>query len=423
MNRKKVQITKEFAGRLVLNAQLLDGRIKLTDGKEGISQTIDQLGYIQIDTISVIKRSHHHTLWTRRKDYSEAMLHELQSKERLIFEYWGRAMSYLPISDYRYCLPRMNNFQNPTHKWIRQRMDECNHLFEDVLKRIKNEGPLSSKDFSSSLGEKSGTWWNWKPAKVALELLFWRGDLMITERRNFQKIYDLTERVLPENCDITMPDDDELGQFFVRRALSALGVADEKEIQNYMQPETSRDSDFQAVSKEVILKSINDLLDTEDVIIVTLTEDQNKVHYALSESIKNVHMLEQTASDVYLLSPFDNLIIQRERIKRLFGFDYAVECYVPAVKRRYGYFVLPILWGDRFVGRLDPKADRKKKVLIVRNLVFEPEFMAYDAFLPLLVNKLKELARFNDCERVIFEKVSPEKKRKPLESLCLKNAI
>lgn len=119
----------------------------------------------------------------------------------------------------------------------------------------------------------------------------------------------------------------------------------------------------------------------------------------------------------------DNLIIQRERIKRLFGFDYAVECYVPAVKRRYGYFVLPILWGDRFVGRLDPKADRKKKVLIVRNLVFEPEFMAYDAFLPLLVNKLIELARFNDCERVIFEKVSPEEKRKPLESLCLKNAI
>ena len=417
---KNVQITKELARKLVLNAQLLDGRIKLAEGKEGIAQMIDRLGYVQIDTISAIKRSHHHTLWTRRDDYSEGMLHELQSKDRLIFEYWGRAMSYLPISDYRYCLPRMNNFQNPTHKWIRQRMDECHPLFEEVLRRIKNEGPLGAKDFAASLGKKSGTWWNWKPAKVALELLFWRGDLMITERRNFQKVYDLTERVLPENCDTTMPDDDELGQFFVRRAISALGVADDVEIKNYLQPETSRDSDFQAVSKEVLFKSLGDLLNSEDLVAVTLTDDQNKVHYALPESINNVHTLEQTAS-VYLLSPFDNLIIQRERIKRLFGFDYALECYVPAAKRRYGYFILPILWGDRFVGRLDPKADRKNNVLIVRNLVFEPELKDYDAFLPFFVNKLMELARFNNCERIIFEKVSPEGKRLPLESIYMAN--
>ncbi len=413
---KKINLSLKQARQIVLKAQLLDGRTALPSGKEGIAQTIDGLGYVQIDTISVIKRSHHHTLWIRRDDYDENMLHDLQAEDRLVFEYWTHAMSYLPMSDFRYSLPRMRNFKNPTSPWARHQWQKSGHLVESVLERIRKEGPLSSKDFASS-EKKGGTWWDWKPAKVALELLFWRGDLMITERQNFQKIYDLTERVLPDHIDTTMPNDDELGRFFVIRALSALGIAGQTDIQRYMQPGTARDSGLQIAGKNIIEKALRDLLDAKEVISVILEKNENTVYYALSDAFQNIIHQKETTDGVFLLSPFDNLIIQRQRTKRIFGFDYALECYVPVEKRKYGYFVLPILWGDRFVGRLDPKSDRKTKTLVVRSLVFEPSFKSFDTLLPLLAQRFVDFARFNGCEHIAFEKVSPKKYGAPLKRL------
>jgi len=404
---KKINLSLKQARQIVLKAQLLDGRAALLSGKEGIAQTIDGLGYVQIDTISVIKRSHHHTLWIRRGDYDERMLHDLQAEDRLVFEYWTHAMSYLPMSDFRYSLPRMRNFKNPTSPWARHQWQKSGHLIESVLERIRKEGPLSSKDFASS-EKKGGTWWDWKPAKVALELLFWRGDLMITERQNFQKIYDLTERVLPDHIDTTMPNDDEVGQFFVRRALSALGIAGQADVQKYMQPGTARDSDLQIAGKNLIENALHDLLDAREVIPVTLEANESAVYYALSGAIQNIVHQKETTDGVFFLSPFDNLIIQRQRTKRLFGFDYALECYVPVEKRKYGYFVMPILWRDRFVGRLDPKADRKTKTLVVKSLIFEPSFKSFDLLLPLLAKRFVDFAWFNGCEHIAFEKVSPK---------------
>jgi uncharacterized protein YcaQ len=404
---KKVPISLAMARRMALNAQLLDGQTNLATGKEGIAQTIETLGYVQIDTIAVIRRAHHHTLWTRRPDYRPKMLHELQAKDRRVFEYWGHAASYLPMSDYRYYLPRMRGFNDPKNKWEKQRLEKHGHLMDPVLERIRQEGPLTSKDFVPPPGTKRGTWWDWKPAKVALELLFWRGDLMITERRNFQRVYDLTERVLPDDIDTSLPDDDELGQFLVRRALSAYGLAQEKEIRDHIH----------AASSKVIAKALNDLVDAGEVIPLKIEADENADYYALPEAIEQSAQLEQGPRRVFLISPFDNLIIQRERTKRLFGFDYALECYLPAAKRKYGYFVLPILWDDSFVGRLDPKAERKKKTLIVRNLVFEPTFSAFDDFLPAFAEELVNFARFNQCDTIKLEQISPANIKQPLEHL------
>jgi len=418
---KQVKITSELARRLILHAQLLNGKTKLARGKDGIAQTIDRLGYIQIDTIAVIKRSHHHTLWTRRNDYKEEMLHHLQTIDRRIFEYWGHAMSYMPMSDYRFCLPRMRNFHNPTNKWIKNQLENCAPLLDQVLERIRKEGPLSSKDFKKSPENRGASWWNWKPAKVALEFLFWRGDLMVTHRHNFQKIYDLTERVLPGNIDTSMPDKDELGQYLVRRTLAAFGVAQERDILKYMQPDTARDSDFQIANRQVISKSLNDLMEAREVIPVTIEEESTE-YYALSEIIENVSHLKKASSHVYILSPFDNCIIQRARTKRMFGFEYTLECYVPADKRRYGYFVLPILWGDNFVGRLDSKANRKEKIFIIRNLVFESQFDSFDAFLLPFTKKLMALARFNNCDKIIFENITPKKITKEVKR-CTESAM
>lgn len=405
---------------MVLDAQLLNGKSKLPKAKEGVAQTIEKLGYIQIDTIAVIERVHHHTLWSRRADYKPEMLHELQVKDRRVFEYWGHAMSYLPMSDYRYYLPKMCNFENPKSKWAQFSLEKCSYLMQPVLERIRQEGPLSSKDFKPLPGTKQGNWWDWKPAKVALEMLLWKGDLMITERRNFQKVYDLTERVLPENIDTSIPTNDEIGQFLVRRALSAYGVAQEKEICNFLQPQADRDSDIQAASSDDISKSLHDFIDTGEVVPLKITGDNNANYYALSETISKSARFRKIRPRVFILSPFDNLIIQRQRIKNLFGFEYALECYVPAARRKFGYFTLPILWGENFVGRLDSKADRKKETFIVRKLALEPDLKTMDEFILFFANKLAEFARFNQCEKVKLEKVTPVKIKVNLERLLRK---
>jgi uncharacterized protein YcaQ len=413
----KNEISNNIARQLVLDSQLLDGSIHIGKMKEGIIQVIDRLGYVQIDTIAAVKRSHHHTLWTRVPNYNEELLNELQSKERRIFEYWGHAMSYLPMSDYRYSLPRMRNFRNPTHQWILQQTEKCAPLIKPIMQRIRVDGPLSAKDFTASSEKKGGAWWEWKPAKFALELLYWRGDLMISERQKFQKIYDLTERVLPHNIDTTMPREDELGQFFVRRALGALGIASEREIQKFMQPDTARDSDFQAVGREKITEALNNLIEKEEVTPIIITEFKDKVYYALSKVIENIDQINQLKKQVHFLSPFDNMIIQRDRTKQFFAFDYSLECYLPAPKRKYGYFVFPILWGANFVGRLDPKADRQKEKMMINNLYFETEMKDFDDFLPAFVNKLIAFARFNNCKNINVNNVIPGKVKAPLKSL------
>lgn len=402
-------ISLEMARRMALRAQMLDGRTSVPGGKEGIARTIEALGYVQIDTIAVVERAHHHTLWMRRPDYEPEMLDELQAQDRRVFEYWGHAASYLPMADYRFYLPRMDSFRAPVKSWEKYFIEKHEHLTGDVLERIQQEGPLSSKDFEPPPGTKRGDWWDWKPAKGALEVLFWRGELMVSERRNFQRVYDLTERVLPEDVDTRYPGDDELGHFLVRRALSAYGVAREKEIREHIH----------AADKDVISQSLADMLDASEVIPVEIKGLDGADYYALPEMVEQSAGLERQSLHVCLLSPFDNLIIQRERIKNLFGFDYTLECYLPAAKRKYGYYSLPILWGEQFVGRLDPKAERKKKVLTVRNLVFEPQFQVNDEFLAEFERALTDFMHFNQCQSVEFENVSPKKVLKPLRRLII----
>jgi len=414
---KKTKISSRQARRIVLSAQLLDGAAKLTKGKEGAAQTIEKLGYVQIDTIAVIERAHHHTLWSRRADYTPQILHELQAKDRRVFEYWGHAMSYLPMSDYRFFLPKMRNFENPKSSWAKKGLEKCGHLLKPVLERIRKEGPLSSKDFKPPPGTKRGNWWDWKPAKIALEMLFWRGDLMVTERRNFQKVYDLTERVLPGHVDTSIPGEDETGQFLVQRALSANGILQEKEILSFLQPNAGRDSDIRFANNNIILNSLHSLIGTDQVIPLKIAGENDADYYALSEIFKKSTKSGKRQSRVFILSPFDNLMIHRKRIKNLFGFNYSLECYVPASKRKFGYFTLSILWGENFAGRLDSKADRKKKTFIVRKLAFESTLKNLDVFLPAFAKKLADLARFNRCDRIQLMKVTPSKIKANLKCL------
>lgn len=394
------------ARKLILKQQF---GFQLYDEKTPLELTeeiFDRLGYVQIDTLAVVNRSHNHVLWTRNSGFDEGIVDILQSEKRKIFEYWAHAMAYLPIEDYRFYLPKMKSFENPKSKWFESHLKNGEKLLKPVLDRIKAEGPLSSKDFTHTQ-KKNGSWWDWKPAKIALELLYWRGDLMITGRKNFNKIYDLTERVLPADIKITFPEKRELALFLVKRGLKAYGIASEKELQKYLQPDARRDSDMVIVSREELSECLKGLTENGELKKVKMEGDKTD-NYLFSSRFENISSM-QPENDVHILSPFDNLIIQRERVQRLFNFDYVIECYLPEAKRKYGYFVMPVLFGNRFAARFDPKADRKEKILTVKNLVFEPDFTSFDEFLPLFALKLKELAKFNNCKRIKIDKVTPGK--------------
>jgi uncharacterized protein YcaQ len=404
-------ISTELARRLALGGQLLDGATKLPAGKEGAARVVEKLGYVQIDTIAAVERAHHHVLWTRCRGYDPTMLQELQALDRRVFEYWGHALSYLPMRDYRYYLPRMQAMHDPKGKWEKGRLHKYGHLAPPMLERIRREGPLSSKDFATP-PEASARGKDVAPPRAqvrfALELLLLRGDLMVTERRKNQRIYDLTERVLPPEVDITAPAEDELGRFLVRRALGAYGVATEREIGEHID----------AASGEVVAQALASLAEGGEVVPVEIEGTPGITQYALSGVLERAAGRGPVPPILHLISPFDNLIGQRERVQRMFGFAYALECYKPPAKRKYGYFVLPVLWGERFVGRLDPKAERKKGVLAIRNLVLEPGFPPSDEFLAAFAAKLAAFARFNGCEAILFERVTPEDIRVPLESLA-----
>lgn len=399
-----MHISLEQARHAAINSQLLGNKNNLAKGKEGVYQVIEKLGYIQIDTISVIERAHHHTIWTRCPDYKPEFLDKLQAKDKRIFEYWGHAASYLPLNDYRYYLPRMRSFQDLHGKWMKEMLDKCSHLMAPVLNRIHNEGALGAKDFETPQGAKKGTWWDWRPTKMALEILFGKGDLMVKERKGFQKIYDLPGRVLPTEINTTFPSNEESGRFFVSRALAAYGIASQRDIQNHIH----------TVDKKAIHSSLKKMLKSGEVTAIAIETLDKKEYFALSTNIDNFNTQDKTGAHLHILSPFDNMVILRDRIKELFGFDYTLECYVPPAKRKYGYFSLPILWSDKFIARMDSKADRGNKTFIVRNLFFEPDFKDYDAVLPALYTKLNAFAEFNRCRGITIEKTEPAKLKKIL---------
>ncbi len=393
-------ITADHARRIALCCQRLDGRWHPRPGPEGTAETIEGLGYVQIDTIAVVHRAHEHTLWCRQPDYDPRMLHQLLAHDRRVFEYWTHAASYVPMADYRYYVRRMRAVASGgrTRDW----MKENRRTVADVRRRIREEGPLLAADFKEMEAGKRGPWWEGrKPSKIALECLFDTGELMIGERRNFQRVYDLAERVLPDSVDPTPPQPAEQARWAVRRALGNRGVA------------TVADMRWWHGDRKALAAAAADLAGSGEVTAVSVQGGESE-NYVLTGALEATHRRSRRRPALHILSPFDNLVIRRRHLERIFGFEYTIECYTPAAKRRYGYFCLPLLWGQRFVGRLDAKAERKERVLALKGLAFEPKIGDWDALLPALAARLNQFARFNGCDEVRVEAVLPRKIRSPL---------
>ena len=257
---------------------------------------------------------------------------------------------------------------------------------------------MGSRDFNPEPSSKRNGWWDWKPAKIALELLLNEGRLMVSGRKGFQRSYDLAKRILPDDASRVYPTDVETGSFFVRRALQSYGIATTKEICEHIY----------SADKKNIKMVLSDMTDSEEVIPVKIKSLEKETYFMLKDSSNRLLKLKKPVSRLQFLSPFDNLVIQRERIERLFDFSYKIECYVPAPKRKYGYYSLPLLWNDQLIGRMDSKADRKSKTLIVRNLVFEENFKDMENLLPDLGDSLERFISVNGCRDLAIEKVNSE---------------
>lgn len=357
---------------------------------QSVLEVVRGLGYVQIDTISVIERAHHHVLWSRLPTYDATQLAQAQGDARQIFEYWSHAAAYLPMEDYRFCLPRMAAYRRHRDEWFQAHK----RLTQQILRRIRTEGPRRAADFEAEPGHRPGPWWDWKPAKLALERLFHAGRLLVSYRRGFQKYFDLVERVLPPGLNTRAPSPLEYGAHLVLRTLECHGLATEAEM-TYQKPH-ARAAIRQALA----------VMTESGTLLPIKVERLPAVYFVRPEHLQQLRTAPvdaaTTAAAVCLLSPFDNLIIQRKRLQQLFGFDYQIECYVPAPRRTYGYFCLPILWGERFVGRLDPKAQRRAGRLELRALYLDSDLQHNTDFLEALAQALQTFATFNHCSSVAF---------------------
>jgi len=385
--------------RLALACQGLDGGWELPEGKPGALEAINRLGYAQIDTLHVVQRAHHHVVWNRFPGYRPEMLDELLAEDRQVFEWWTHAASYIPMDDFRFYAPRMGERAlNPRHKaWVAENQDVLDH----VVARIRQEGALGTSEFETPEGHTSSAWWSgWKPAKRALEVLFNQGIVLVSARRNFERLYDLRERIVPEEEDRPEPDQKEMDDYILRRSLGSLGALPEREVRLWHSTRPSKTALQLAMDAGLITQ-------------VEVDDDGDEPWYAWTAALPALDA--PVEARLHILSPFDNLIIRRPLMERLYGFHYRMECYVPKAKRKYGYFSLPVLWGDRFVARVDIKADRASKTLILRHLYFEPEFAAYDELLEPLAKELHAFAEFNVCDDFAVERVTPDVVLEPFE--------
>ena len=384
---ESIILTKSQARKIILNAAGLARKAQFGSGIEAVYRVIDHLGFVQLDTNYVVERAHHHVMAARVPDYQTGWLAEL-CEDGSVFEYFTSDSGYLPMHDFRFTLPVKEAFKTQRKPLTQPEIV----LMKQILDRAEREEALMVGDFENDRVEASSGWWDWRPAKVALERLYLDGNLMIHRTKSFQKVYHLPLDLVPQETDLTMPTDEEYARFVIRRTLGGLGIAYVKEIS------------WRAryVKGNLVKKELEKMARSGEVKVVTVDGLKGPL-YMLPDQEINVEI----SNDVFILSPFDILNVFRHRLKDFFNFDYQIECFVPAPKRQYGYFSLPVLAGDVFIARMDAKADRKQKVLIIHNIHFEPVEID-EIIIEKFIEALKAFVRFNQCRDIVFKKSNNE---------------
>jgi uncharacterized protein YcaQ len=383
------------ARALHLAAQgMLQPRRRKAD-KNDVMEAIRAMGVLQIDTISVVARSPYLVLWSRLGDYDPAWLDQHLAEGRL-FEYWAHEACFVPIEDYglyrhRMLAPEAMGWKYPA-SWATEQAGEV----AAVLAHIRANGPTRSSDFERSDGE-SGGWWQWKGEKRSLEVLFTSGQLMIARRHNFQRVYDLAERVHPEWHDGRLAPHDEVRRELVLRAVKALGVCKGAWIADYHRTRPPHPDAEQLVAQGALLRAR-----------VTGWDAPVYIHPDHLELARRAAGGDLAPSLTAILSPFDPIVWDRRRALELFDFDYRLECYTPAEKRRYGYFTLPILRRGALVGRVDAKAHRRDGVFELKSVALEPGVRVSERFTDDIAAALVRCARWHGCAEVTLTQATAD---------------
>ncbi len=372
---------------------------------EAIYKAVRQVGCVQIDTLQMVRRSHYLAIWSRLGSYDPADLDRLayDPANRRIFEGWQRCASLIPLEDYRYQMPQQNKTRLEPSDWYRRWLTQEGNpqLVEEVLEHVRQNGPARPSDFTYD-GPRRGSWWDWKPAKVALEFLYAFGDLMITERVNFQRIYDLTERVLPDWVDTTPPSPEERDRYWIELGARALGVCQPLQAADYAyRKRTPSRAIIQGMLKEGVLVSVQGQMADNSQAEMIVHRD-------------HLPLLEQAASGALaarrttFLSPFDSLFWARDRDQHLWSFEQALECYKPAAQRIWGYYSLPILHHHRLVGRFDPKLERQAGRLRLKALYLEPGVLPDEELVTGTAAAMRDFMAFHKANELVIERSQPE---------------
>lgn len=390
-----IELSHTAAQRVLLAALGLDHRSDRPAARDDVLAAIRRMGLLQIDTIHVVARSPYLVLYSRLGDYAPHWLDSLHAEGHL-FEYWAHAACFLPREDWplyrRLMLDEVTGWTR-AQPWLDQHPD----VAAEVLTRIREQGAVKSSHFERADGRR-GVWWDRKPQKMALEALFNTGQLMIARRENFQRVYDLRERVLPDWDDADTPPMADVERALAVKTVRALGITAARWVPDYFR-----------TRKQGISALLDSLVD-EGTLLPARVEGWSAPAYLHPDLLD----VARTADDptaaptlTTLLSPFDPLVWDRARAKAMFDFDYRIECYTPAPQRRYGYFTLPILRRGALVGRLDAKAHRKDRLFEVKALHLEPGVAVTGDLVADIAQALREIAAWHATPRIIIRTTDP----------------
>jgi len=389
---------------MLLGAQGLNSAPKRAT-KDDVREIIRRMGVLQIDSISVVARSPYLVLWSRLGSYEPQWLDELLA-EGSLFEYWSHAACFIPIEDYGLYRRLMIEGGEKTRSWMRAHHEEI----QQVMERVNENGPVRSAEFARTDG-RAGGWWEWKPEKRALEHLFAAGELMISRRENFHRVYDLRERVLANALsgweDALAPNEQEVRRALALKAVRALGVAFARWVPDYFR-----------TPKKGAAGLLEELVE-EGSLLQASIEDSGEPAYVHPD---NAGVAEKILSgglqpsSTTLLSPFDPVVWDRARASELFGFDYKIEVYTPAARRRYGYYSLPILHNGALVGRLDAKAHRKQAFFEVKAIHLEPDVLISDDLVAGIAGALRGCAEWHGTPEIVVRRSDPQELAEVLQN-------
>jgi uncharacterized protein YcaQ len=399
-----VRFSRTAARAVLLAAQGLSSPPERPATKEDVLGAVRRMGVLQIDSIAVVARSPYLVLWSRLGPYEPRWLDELLAEGEL-FEYWSHAASFIPIEDYGLYRRFMLEGREKSRAWFSAHPQEVGR----VLAHVREGGPVRSAEFERTDG-RAGGWWEWKPEKRALEHLFAAGELMISRRDpSFHRVYDLRERVLeralPGWDDARAPSYREVQRTLALRAVRALGVAVARWVPDYFR-----------THKKGVARLLDELADEGGLLRARIEDEPAYVHPDNAGLAEATVSGELRPSLTTLLSPFDPVVWDRARASELFGFEYRIEVYTPAARRRYGYYSLPILHRGALVGRLDAKAHRKEGLFEVRALHLEPGVPATEDLVAGLGGALRGCADWHGTPGILVRHSDPPGLPEPLHA-------